>query len=84
MLTIGGRDMTLGELKPNKYGKVIKVDGHGANKRRLFDMGITPGTIIKVKKMAPLGDPMEIEVRGYVMGIRKEEASKIIIEEVSL
>ncbi|HOI47120.1 MAG TPA: ferrous iron transport protein A [Bacilli bacterium] len=76
--------MTLGELKPNKAGIVIKIEGQGVIKRRLFDMGITPGTKIAVRKMAPLGDPMEIELRGYVMGIRKEEANKIIIEEVSL
>lgn len=76
--------MTLGELKPNKSGIVIKIEGQGVIKRRLFDMGITPGTKIAVRKMAPLGDPMEIELRGYVMGIRKEEANKIIIEEVSL
>ncbi len=76
--------MTLGELKPNKSGIVIKIEGQGVLKRRLFDMGITPGTKITVRKMAPLGDPMEIELRGYVMGIRKEEANKIIIEEVSL
>lgn len=76
--------MTLGELKPNKAGIVIKIEGQGVIKRRLFDMGITPGTKITVRKMAPLGDPMEIELRGYVMGIRKEEANKIIIEEVSL
>lgn len=76
--------MTLGELKPNKSGIVIKIEGQGVIKRRLFDMGITPGTKITVRKMAPLGDPMEIELRGYVMGIRKEEANKIIIEEVSL
>lgn len=76
--------MTLGELKPNKAGIVIKIEGQGVIKRRLFDMGITPGTKIAVRKMAPLGDPMEIELRGYIMGIRKEEANKIIIEEVSL
>jgi Fe2+ transport system protein FeoA len=72
--------MTLGNLKPNQSGKVVRVEGQGANKKRLFDMGITPNTIIKVKKRAPLGDPIEIEVRGYVMGIRKEEANKIIVE----
>lgn len=76
--------MTLGELKPNKTGIVIKIEGQGVIKRRLFDMGITPGTKITVRKMAPLGDPMEIELRGYIMGIRKEEANKISIEEVSL
>jgi ferrous iron transport protein A len=76
--------MTLNLVKPNHYCKVVKVDGQGVNKRRLFDMGITPGTIIKVKKMAPVGDPMEIELRGYVMCLRKEEAAKITIEEINI
>jgi len=72
--------MTLGELKPNQSGIVLKVDGQGAIKKRLFDMGITPNTSITVKKMAPFGDPIEIEVRGYIMGIRKEEAKRITVE----
>lgn len=69
--------MTLGELNTGEYGKIIQVEGTGALRRRLLDMGLTPGTPIYVRKVAPLGDPIEIHVRGYELTLRKEDASKI-------
>jgi len=59
---------------------VVQLDGEGALKRRIMDMGITKGTQLFVKKVAPLGDPIEITVRGYELSIRKADAEKIIVE----
>lgn len=72
---------TLNELKINQSGIVRGISSTGALKRRLVDMGITPGVIITIRKMAPLGDPIEINLRGYELSIRKSEASIIEIEE---
>ncbi len=59
---------------------VKKLEGDGAAKRRIMDMGITKGTAIYVRKVAPLGDPIEVTVRGYELSLRKAEAEKIIVE----
>lgn len=59
---------------------VVHLDGEGAVKRRIMDMGITRGARLLVKKVAPLGDPIEISVRGYALSIRKADAEKIIVE----
>jgi ferrous iron transport protein A len=59
---------------------VVQLDGEGAVKRRIMDMGITKGTQLFVKKVAPLGDPIEITVRGYELSIRKMDAEKIVVE----
>lgn len=76
--------MTLRNLDVGKSGRVLTVGGEKALRRRLLDMGITPGTVIMVKKIAPMGDPIELLLRGYVLTIRLDDAEKIIIEEVSL
>ena len=60
--------------------KVLKVNGEGATKRRLMDMGITKGTSIYVRKVAPLGDPIEVTVRGYELSLRKSDAENILID----
>lgn len=60
--------------------KVVKLGGEGAIRRRIMDMGITRGVTITVRKMAPLGDPMELTVRGYELSIRKEDAALIDVE----
>ena len=73
--------MTLRELSVGKSGRVLAVGGEKALRRRLLDMGITPGTEITVKKTAPMGDPIELLLRGYVLTIRLEDAAKITIEE---
>ena len=69
--------MTLRDLKPGQQGKVVSVGTTGPLKRRIMDMGITPGVEIKVVKVAPLGDPIEVTVRGYELSLRKEEAQQI-------
>jgi ferrous iron transport protein A len=71
---------TINDLKVSQSGTVINIDSTGALKRRLVDMGITPGVRIFVRKIAPLGDPIEINLRGYELSIRKSEAELIKIE----
>lgn len=70
----------LSEIKVGSKVKVLKLHGEGALKRRIMDMGITKGTEIFIRKVAPLGDPMELTVRGYELSIRKSEAQNIEVE----
>lgn len=72
--------MTLRELPLGKSAKVVKLTGEGAIKRRIMDMGITKGTELIVRKVAPLGDPIEITVRGYELSLRKADADSIEVE----
>ncbi|SFR68538.1 FeoA family protein [Anaeromicropila populeti] len=72
--------MTLKELKPGEEGTVKAIGTKGPMKRRLMDMGVTPGTRIKVVKIAPLGDPIEVNIRGYELSLRKDEAQNITME----
>ena len=72
--------MTLKEAKVGSTVKVVKIHGEGAYKRRIMDMGITKGTSIYVRKVAPLGDPVEVTVRGYELSIRKADAEMIEVE----
>ena len=74
--------MTLKDLGVGKSGNVLTVGGEKALRRRLLEMGITPRTTITVKKAAPMGDPIELFLRGYVLSLRLEDAEKITIEEV--
>lgn len=80
----GGKEMeempTLKELKPGEKGKVLRLKGKGEVKRRLLDMGIVPGTEIQVEKVSPLGDPVDVLVKGYHLSLRKEEAELVLIE----
>lgn len=69
----------LTELKVGESGKIVKVNGEGAIRRRLFDMGVTPGAEVYFRKKAPLGDPIEITIRGYELTLRKAEASCVEI-----
>ncbi len=71
--------MTLRDLKPGQAGTVVSLASAGTVKRRIMDMGITPGVEIRVIKVAPLGDPVEVNVRGYELSLRKEEARQIEI-----
>lgn len=73
--------MYLDELKPGRSAIIRKVGGEGALRLRLLDMGIIPRTRVKLIKTAPMGDPIEIEIRGYELTIRKEDAHKIEIAE---
>ena len=71
---------TLKELKVGQSAKVVKIYGEGALKRRIMDMGITKGVEITLRKVAPLGDPLELHLRGYELSIRKADAELIEIE----
>ncbi|MEG0780020.1 MAG: ferrous iron transport protein A [Oscillospiraceae bacterium] len=68
---------TLKEVKVGETAEIRKLHGEGAVKRRIMDMGITKGTTVCVRKVAPLGDPMELTVRGYELSIRKADAELI-------
>lgn len=70
---------TLKEVKVGETVKVVKLHGEGAVKRRIMDMGLTKGTEVHVRKVAPLGDPVELTVRGYELSIRKADAEMIEI-----
>ena len=72
--------MTLGDAKVGTTVVVTKIEGDSAYKRRIMDMGITKGTEILIKKIAPMGDPVDIELRGYELCIRKEEMKNIDVE----
>ena len=76
--------MTLRELNIGKSGRVLAVGGEKVLRRRLLDMGITPRTVISVKKAAPMGDPIELLLRGYILTLRLEDAEKIVVEEVTI
>lgn len=73
--------MTLRDVKTGQTVKVEKLDGEGAVKRRIMDMGITKGVEIYVRKVAPLGDPVEITVRGYELSVRKADAEMVQVRE---
>ena len=70
----------LDEFQIGEIGQVIKVEGEGRLRRRLLDMGVTPGATILLKKKAPLGDPLEVTLRGYELTLRKSEANLVILE----
>ncbi len=74
--------MTLDRLNIGERAVVTAVGGEGILRRRLLDMGITPKTKLMVRKMAPLGDPIEIHIRGYELTLRKEDAAKITVEKI--
>lgn len=72
-------EKSLKEFKQGETGVVARVNADGPIKRRLFDMGITPGTTIEMRKTAPLGDPIEICIRGYELSVRKNEAEAVLM-----
>lgn len=73
-------ERNLKELKPGEKGVIKKISGEPAIKKRLMDMGITRGAEILVRKVAPLGDPIEVNIRGYELTFRKSEAENITVE----
>ena len=75
--------MTLAQIKPGHGGVIATVEGEGALRRHLLDMGLTPNTQVTVRKVAPMGDPIELFLRSYVLTIRKDDAAKIEIKEVT-
>ena len=70
----------LDEFSIGETGLIKKVEGEGRLRRRLFDMGVTPGATVYLRKKAPLGDPLEITIRGYELTLRKSEAELVILE----
>ena len=70
----------LDEFKIGETGLIKKVEGEGRLRRRLFDMGVTPGATVYLRKKAPLGDPIEVTIRGYELTLRKSEAALVILE----
>jgi Fe2+ transport system protein FeoA len=72
----------LNELKRGEKGRVVKIGGSGSIHRRLLDMGLVSGSDIEMERVAPLGDPIEIKVKGYNLSLRKEEATSIQVEVI--
>lgn len=70
----------LDQIEKGETGLIKKVDGEGKLRRRLFDMGVTPGAEVVLRKKAPLGDPIELTIRGYELSLRKTEAQLVTIE----
>lgn len=75
--------MTLKNARVGDTVKVLKVEGTGPIRRRIMDLGITKGVEIYIRKVAPLGDPFELTVRGYELSLRKEDAKMVLIEKLS-
>ena len=71
----------LSQLKPRERGTVAKIGGGGPVRRRILDMGVVPGTEVEVVKVAPLGDPVDLLIRGYHLSLRKEEAREILVDK---
>ncbi len=74
--------MVLSDLKPGEKGQIESVSGAGAVKRRIRDMGVTTGSLVEVVRVAPMGDPMDIKVKGYHLSLRREEAADIRVKRV--
>lgn len=70
----------LDEFQIGETGLIKKVEGEGRLRRRLFDMGVTPGATVYLRKKAPLGDPLEVTIRGYELTLRKSEAALVLLE----
>ena len=81
---IGGVDMAdvrvVRELKPGEKGRITRVTGTGSVYRRLLDMGVVKGAEVEMERVAPLGDPIEVRIKGYRLSLRKEEAANIYVE----
>ena len=72
----------LSDLKVKSKVRILKIKGSGIIKRRIMDMGVVPGTELEIERIAPLGDPIEVKVKGYHLSLRKKEASNIEVEEI--
>lgn len=75
--------MTLDEIQTGKTMQIVSVNGEGALRRHLLDMGLTPHTKITVTKIAPMGDPIQLHLRSYDLTLRKEDARNIVVEEAA-
>ena len=70
----------LSDLKPGQRGMISRVGGGGQTHRRILDMGVVPHTEVEVERVAPLGDPIEVKIKGYHLSLRKEEAANVYVE----
>lgn len=76
---MASEEKTLRDVPVGDTATVVKLVGDGAIKRRIMDMGITKGTTVNVRKVAPLGDPIEVTVRGFELSLRKDEAQNVLV-----
>jgi DtxR family Mn-dependent transcriptional regulator len=79
---LNGMNTTLKDLKPGERGRIERMSGANAIKRRIRDMGVTTGSVVEVIRIAPMGDPIDVKVRGYHLSLRKEEADDILVTKV--
>lgn len=79
-----GDEVPLDIVGVGSVGNIVKVTGEGKIRRRLFDMGLTPGAEVFLRKKAPLGDPLEVTLRGYELTLRKDEAANVLIRVIDL
>ncbi len=75
--------ITLDKIKPGNKAEVLSFAGDGALRKRVAEMGLTKGAVIEVERVAPLGDPMDIKVRGYHLSLRKAEAAGVVVREMA-
>ena len=75
-------ESSLSQMEVGKRGRVLRVEGESSIKRRLLDMGVVPGVIVQVENVAPLGDPIDVLVKGYHLSLRREEADCITLEMI--
>ena len=73
---------TLNKLKPGERGRIERLAGGGPVKRRIADMGVTKGALVEVVRVAPLGDPIDVKIKGYHLSLRKEEAADIAVSRL--
>ena len=73
-------EIMLRELRPGEKGRIAKISGGGSVRRRILDMGVVKGADIEMERVAPLGDPIEVKIKGYHLSLRKEEAANIQVE----
>lgn len=76
-------EKTLEQCKIGESGKIVGVGGEGRLRRRLFDMGVTPGAEVTLRRRAPLGDPIEVTLRGYELTLRRTEAALVTVEVIA-
>jgi DtxR family transcriptional regulator, Mn-dependent transcriptional regulator len=77
-----GSTVTLGSLKPGDKATIVKITSQGSIRRRLLDMGATKGTVVEIERIAPLGDPIDVKIKGYHLSLRKEEAEHIQVQSL--
>ena len=79
-VTGGEATVPLVEVKPGQRARVVKISGRGSTNKRIVDMGVEPGTMIEVERVAPVGEPVDVKVKGYHLSLRKDEATGITVE----